>query len=264
MQAEQATVREIMVTEVRTVYPETPVVWAAQIMTKHHIRHLVVIDNLARIQGVITERHILKHFSPWLTKGNSTTEPAAPPPSIRVADVMTQSPITVTADTPIPKAAEILASKKIGCLPVESSGQVVGIITAVDVLRYIAASGTPGRQEEFETYIPPAFLNKDREITLPGAYFPGTKLQDGLHAVLSYARKTKRIGVKLFSTAEQGGEVLGCRPVRATDKYVTIPAGDFLDYHNLNVRGPLEVEQTGEPGYVILSPVLSPTFHALG
>jgi len=261
MPGEQATVREIMVTEVRTVFPETPVVWAAQLMTKHHIRHLVVIDNLGGIRGVITERHILKHFSPWLTKGNSTTEPAAPPPAIQVADIMTESPSTVTPDTPIPKAAEILATKKIGCLPVENSGQVVGIVTAVDVLRYIAGDGVAGHEEEFETYMPPAFLNKDRELTLPGAYFPDTKLQDGLQAVLSYARKTKRIGVKLFSIAEQREEVLGCRPVKATEKYVTIPAGDFLDYHNLNVRGPLEVEKTEEPGYVILSPVLSPTFH---
>jgi hypothetical protein len=138
---------------------------------------------------------------------------------------------------------------------------LVGIVTTVDVLRFAAANHFPDAEEDFEVFSPPAFLSKDRALTLPAGYCPDAKLEEGLLAVLAYAPRSKRIGVRFLRRGEQREELLGARPVTATDKYVVIPAGDFLDYHRLNVRGPLEVSRNERTGYVILSPILSPSFH---
>jgi CBS domain-containing protein len=47
---------------------------------------------------------------------------------------MTHDPVTVTPQTPIAKAAELLFLANIGCLSVVENGQLVGIVTETDFL----------------------------------------------------------------------------------------------------------------------------------
>jgi CBS domain-containing protein len=51
-----------------------------------------------------------------------------------VSRIMVQNPVTVTADTPLLDAAEILYSTKYGALPVVAGGRVVGILTDNDMV----------------------------------------------------------------------------------------------------------------------------------
>ena len=46
------------------------------------------------------------------------------------------------------------------------------------------------------------------------------------------------------------------RPATVTDKYLAIPAADFLKRHHLNIRGSPEVSEDHGSGYLLLSPVL--------
>jgi acetoin utilization protein AcuB len=52
----------------------------------------------------------------------------------RVTGAMTDNPITVTPDTSMEEAAEILLERKIGGLPVIDHEKLVGMITTTDVL----------------------------------------------------------------------------------------------------------------------------------
>ncbi len=54
--------------------------------------------------------------------------------STRVKDAMSESVITVSADTPINEAARLLRERKIGGLPVVGDGKLIGMITVTDVL----------------------------------------------------------------------------------------------------------------------------------
>src|SRR5690606_40152000 len=54
--------------------------------------------------------------------------------STRVGDVMVNEVITVSPDAPVEEAAALLAEHRIGCLPVMSDGQLVGILSETDVL----------------------------------------------------------------------------------------------------------------------------------
>jgi acetoin utilization protein AcuB len=65
-----------------------------------------------------------------------------------VSRIMIQNPVTVTVDTPLVDAAEMLYTTKYGALPVVGGGRVVGILTdndmvhaLVDILR--EAKGSP-------------------------------------------------------------------------------------------------------------------------
>jgi CBS domain-containing protein len=54
----------------------------------------------------------------------------------RVADVMTKSPVTVTPDTPIAKAEELLEQHGWNALPVVEDGRrLVGMVTTLDLLK---------------------------------------------------------------------------------------------------------------------------------
>ena len=50
---------------------------------------------------------------------------------------MTRHPITVTADTPLRIAAQIMLTQKIGGLPVMCQDKLVGIITETDIFRVL-------------------------------------------------------------------------------------------------------------------------------
>ena len=47
---------------------------------------------------------------------------------------MTRKPLTVSPDTTLDEAAEIICREKIGALPVEEDGHLMGIVSAEDLL----------------------------------------------------------------------------------------------------------------------------------
>lgn len=252
-------VQDVMVSDVRTIMPEAPAARAVRIMTDLSIRHLVVIDGVREVVGVISQRNVLAHFSPWLTKLKAPDSGRGTVPRCEVREIMVSPAITVTAHTPIRAAAAILAANKIGCLPVvDGDNRLVGLLSSVDLLEFVGRNHLPEPEEEFHVFMPPAFLSKDDEFVIPLGYFPELEEREEALAVLAYARQSKRIGVKVFRRGQEGEQLQGARPATITDKYVSIPARDFLDHHSLNIRGPLEVSQNKQTGYFILTPVLEP------
>jgi CBS domain-containing protein len=60
--------------------------------------------------------------------------------TIRVKEVMSEPAVTTPPDTLLPEAARVMVDRKIGCLPVVESGELVGVVTETDLLRQIADS----------------------------------------------------------------------------------------------------------------------------
>jgi CBS domain-containing membrane protein len=259
MRDDDPCVREIMIEHPRTIVPQAPAIRAAQMMVQHRIRHLVVAERHEEVVGVISERQILKHFSPWLSDLTVVNDVQKPFPRCEVREIMSPSPVTVTASASIRSAAALMAARKIGCLPVVNPPtRLVGLVTAVDVLKFIGCNRLPDRQEDFSVFSPPAFLTDSGDLTVPLGYFSELGQGEEVLAVLAYAARTKRIGIKVFARGEEGLGMLGARPATLTDKYLTIPAKDFIDHYNLHLRGPLDVSENKQTGYLVLSPVLKP------
>jgi len=53
---------------------------------------------------------------------------------MKVQDVMTPRPITVTKDTPVSKVSLLMKKNRIGGIPVAENGKAVGIVTETDIL----------------------------------------------------------------------------------------------------------------------------------
>ena len=107
---------------------DSTVAEAAKIMDAKNIGSLLIEEN-GKIIGIITERDILKKI---VAKGKDYK-------NINVREIMTSPLITIGSEKSIEEANEIMSQKKIRRLPVESNGDIIGIVTIRDVsnaLRY--------------------------------------------------------------------------------------------------------------------------------
>lgn len=128
------TVNELMTTTPQTVYPDTPLREAAALMVAENCRHMPVVDETGALTGILTERDVrtAQHTAVF---DHALTESG-----------MTRDPITVTPETSAQKAAELLNLHKISALPVVDQGQLVGIVTVFDFLRYFAGTEAAANQ----------------------------------------------------------------------------------------------------------------------
>lgn len=118
-------VRDIMKRAVIFIAPDTTLEEAYRTMQEKAIRHLPVLEG-GRLVGVITDRD--------LRLATSALLPKPFPRGGKVAEVMSDAPKTTTALDSVEDAARIMRQEKIGCLPVLDDGQLVGIITGIDLL----------------------------------------------------------------------------------------------------------------------------------
>lgn len=117
----EATIREVMNTEVKTVDITDSIQKAAQIMAAFRIGSVIVMGD-RNIKGIVTAEDIVyKHVA----RGQGRT----------AADIMTRDPITISADKKIEDASRIMTEKKIKKLPVVENGKIIGIVTASDIVR---------------------------------------------------------------------------------------------------------------------------------
>jgi Amt family ammonium transporter len=134
IQPGDATIADIMTRNVCTVPPDTSLTRAAELQAQHGIRHLVVVDDQGEILGLFSDRDLVKHTVRCLSSGKQ-------PASALVKELMVTTPVTIRSETPISEAAECLASRKIGCMPVVDVGsRLVGIVSGIDVLQYFSRS----------------------------------------------------------------------------------------------------------------------------
>jgi len=127
-------VRERMSRQLHTLRANTPVEQALRQMREKNIHHIPVVDEAGKLVGIVSEGDLL-NVSPMSAVPLSNHEMRYLLSRLCVADVMTRDVITVTEDTPVEDAAQIMNDRKIGGLPVVRQGQLVGIITETDLFR---------------------------------------------------------------------------------------------------------------------------------
>ena len=117
-------VSEIMTTPVVTVLFSDPVIAAVNKMITHDIGAVVVMS-AGMPTGIITERDILQRVI--LEERD--------PRTTMCQDIMSKPLITVTPDTLMTKALEIMRKHGIRRLPVVRGKTLIGIVTEKDIIR---------------------------------------------------------------------------------------------------------------------------------
>jgi CBS domain-containing protein len=126
-------VREWMSTRVITISPDQTLPEAHEIMKKRKIRRLPVVEN-GELAGIITLGD-LREAGPSDASSLSIFELNYLLAKLKVSEIMTSDPLTVTPQTGLTEAAKLMLHHKIGGLPVIEGKTVVGIITESDIFR---------------------------------------------------------------------------------------------------------------------------------
>lgn len=113
---------------------------ALEAMIEHGIRHLPVVDTSRRVVGIVS----IDDLRAGLPLEVSLRRPPSPEErllarDVQVGDVMTYAPEVVRRDIALDEAAQRMADRRIGCLPVvDAEGRLEGILSETDVLHAVA------------------------------------------------------------------------------------------------------------------------------
>ena len=111
--------------------------WARQLFEHHRFHHILVVDQ-GRLVGVLSDRDLLRHLSPFI---GAIDERKRDTDSLnkRAHQVMTRALVTVTPETTACRACEMMLETGVTCLPVvERDGTPLGIVTWRDLMRWAA------------------------------------------------------------------------------------------------------------------------------
>jgi acetoin utilization protein AcuB len=128
-------IKDVMTQNPIRVETDTLVIDAQKIMKEKNIRRLCVTKK-GQLVGMVTNHDLLK-VSPSPATSLSVWEINYLWGKMKVSDVMTKNPVTVSPDTTFEDALLLGQEKKIGSFPVVDNGMLVGIATESDIVRLV-------------------------------------------------------------------------------------------------------------------------------
>jgi len=120
-------VKDVMVKSIITVEAEETVKKAAELMDKHNIGCLVVI-NYRNPVGIVTERDMLK----------KVVLERRDPGKTKIGNIMSAPLVTSPPQADIRDAVRLMNERRIKKLPVIEDGNLIGLVSLTDVMRSLA------------------------------------------------------------------------------------------------------------------------------
>lgn len=142
-----APVYDIMSREVHTVRAETPLAEAVELLLDKVYRTLPVVDEQGQVIGILTDGDLLNKanlLAPSAQQELTQAEVTGELLHLRqsgqtVGEVMTAKPITITSETTVSQAVNLMVEHDIKRLPVvDTEGKLLGLVSRVNVLRALA------------------------------------------------------------------------------------------------------------------------------
>src|SRR4029077_11596959 len=112
------TVADLMVKDVLTVDPADTIGEAAEERNAENVGAVVVVEDFARIVGIVTERDLMRAVAARARAAEA-----------RVRQWMTVDPVTIEPETTIDEAAQIMFENNFRHLPVVKDGRPLGIVS---------------------------------------------------------------------------------------------------------------------------------------
>lgn len=156
MEISAIAIKDIMVREVISVYPETPLTEATKILTMHHFDGLPVVDHENTLVGILTEydliskgsaihlptfQLILKNLQIFKKDRELFASQAQELLSLTVKDVMNNDPLTLSQDSSFEEAVITFRDHhRVNPIPIiDKNRKVIGVISRFDILRPLQA-----------------------------------------------------------------------------------------------------------------------------
>ncbi len=125
-------VKEYMSSPIYVIERNEPIQRARNLMFKYGIGRLPVMDN-GKLVGIVTKYDITNRLNQAAPEWRRR-----PIDKVPIQVVMTETPITIYPDATMSQAAELMVENGISGLPVERDGEIMGMISSRDMIRYFA------------------------------------------------------------------------------------------------------------------------------
>lgn len=143
-------VEQMMKKNVLTLQASNSIKDAINILEKNKIRHIPITNEIGTVIGIVTDRDIKKATPSLLMKDQQHNFL-----DIEILEIMTKNPMIGHPLDFVEEVAIIFYEQKIGCLPIVSGGQLVGIVTETDLLyKYIELTGAHQPGSHIEVRVP--------------------------------------------------------------------------------------------------------------
>lgn len=128
-------VRDIMNQSPGIIRPTATLAEALQLMADRKARHLVVLDaEEGQVIGILSDRDMALFYDPAGMTEERWKQGT-------VGQIMSKTPVTIGSGAPVEEAARMLLREGVSALPVVDNGQLVGILSDRDFVRYFAGRG---------------------------------------------------------------------------------------------------------------------------
>lgn len=124
-------VNEVMNSEVIVIGQNEHVSHARNLMLKHGLSRVIVVDKDENPVGIVTEKDLARKL-----RGSGPAWRRRPIDKISIRRIMSSSIHTIDADEDVKNAVEIMIRNKISSVPVLDSEGLAGIVTKADLMKF--------------------------------------------------------------------------------------------------------------------------------
>lgn len=141
---------DIMTTDVVTAPRDFCVQDVAELLLKHRISAVPVVDSSGTLVGMVSEGDLLRRAEaeterrrPWwlemLTGSDALASEYVKEHSRKISDVMTRNVVTAKPESSLGEIAALLEKNHIKRVPIVDNGKVVGIVSRANIVQAVAA-----------------------------------------------------------------------------------------------------------------------------
>ena len=146
------TVQEIMTANPVTVQPNSTLGEVRELFSRNSFHHVPVTGPNGNLVGIISREDFFKVAYVLSVEATRAANTKSRFQHLLAEDIMTKYPLQLSPDDTVGLAADIFLANKFHALPIVEDGQLVGIVTAHDLLSYSFSSpiGEELSVEEYE------------------------------------------------------------------------------------------------------------------
>ncbi len=132
-------VENVMSTDVFTLGRNDKLSVADDLMKQRRIRHIPVLNSDGELCGILTQRDLFRGIL-LKSLGYGSRAEQKLLDSLSIKDAMRDEVLTISPESTLSDAADLMLSNKVGCLPVVDGEKLVGMISEADFVKQFAGS----------------------------------------------------------------------------------------------------------------------------